>query len=327
MKRLDVFNELVQHSFPESISLRKKTVLMLDLFWERLIYKTELQDYFQYEFYKLRSIERRQYMTFARLRYVMKQCNDVKKRKIFDDKVIFNRTFSAFFDRKWMDVTAASFSEFKEFIKENPIFFAKARSGMFGKNAGKYEINNIYNNDEEQLKLYKELKKNECIIEQLISQHPNLEMFNASSVNTLRIVTLLDTNKNPQIMSGVLRMGRNGKTADNFHHYGIAATIDVKTGIVISPGIDRDFKRYIIHPDSNVQIIGFQIPSWKKAINLVQEAAMVVPSVRYVGWDVAVDKNGDVQLIEGNYGADPDVTQMPIRKGIWPLFERELKNN
>lgn len=158
----------------------------------------------------------------------------------------------------------------------------------------------------------------------LIAQHETLARFNISSVNTLRIVTLLCADGKPKVVVGVLRIGHAGKTADNFHHYWITTTIDVENGIVNAPGIDREFKRYIVHPDSGEQIIGFNIPCWDKATELVRQAALVIPEVRYVGWDVAIDSDGNTQLIEGNYGADPDVTQMPCREGKWPAFRKEL---
>lgn len=194
---------------------------------------------------------------------------------------------------------------------------------MFGKNAGKQSLSKTVS-ETELKKLYQEYKKNACIAEQIIIQHPELEKFNLDSVNTIRVVTLMCADGMPKVMAAVLRLGRKGKTADNFHHYGIAATVEPEKGIVNAPGIDRDFKRYIVHPDSGRQIIGFQIPSWDMVVSLVNKAATVIPEVRYVGWDVAIDCNGVPQLIEGNYGADPDVTQMPCREGIWPAYRKEI---
>ena len=292
---------------------------MADTLWERLVFKTELQDYFQYEFYKLKSCERRQYMTFSKLRYTMQICNDSCKREIFDDKAIFNKVFAEYIQRDWLDVTDASYADFEAFATKHSSFFAKARSGMFGKNAGRVDTAEARIED-----LYKELKEKGCIAEELICQSSKLASFNPSSVNTFRVVTLLCAEGSPKVMAAVLRIGRKGKTADNFHHYGIAATIDVEKSIVNAPGIDREFKRYIVHPDSGEQIIGFNVPSWNSIVNLVTKAAKVIPEVRYVGWDVAVDKDGNTQLIEGNYGADPDVTQMPCRIGIWPTFKEVL---
>lgn len=324
MRRWDTFNHLAQLSFHRPLSAGEKTVLIMDLMWERLKYGTEIQDYFQYEFFNLKSRERRKYMTFSKLRYTMKICNDPTKREEFDDKAVFNNTFSEFLYREWLDVTTASFDQFKEFVQKHPAFFAKARSGMFGKDAEKYDVDS-HRSEVETKALFAKLKRNGCIIEQLISQHPLLEKYNKSSVNTLRVVTLRCADGNPKVMAGVLRIGRAGKTADNFHHNGIAATIDVATGIVNSLGIDREFKRYVIHPDSGEKIIGFVIPSWDKVVDIVSRAAMVVPEVRYIGWDVAIDAEGNAQLIEGNYGADPDVTQMPCRTGKWLQFKQEVE--
>lgn len=73
---------------------------MMDVLWERLRYKTEMQDYFQYEFYKLKNSERRQYMTFTKLRYTMKACNDPSKRSLFDDKVLFKQVFADYTNRE-----------------------------------------------------------------------------------------------------------------------------------------------------------------------------------------------------------------------------------
>lgn len=323
MGRINTFNRLAETSFKRPLSASERICLMIDVFWERMRYGTEIQDYFQYEFFNLKKRERRKYMTFSKLRYIMKICNDPAKRDVFDDKVLFNEAFSDYLNRDWLDVTTSSLEEFRNFVDIHPTFFAKARSGMFGKNAGRYDAG-THKDSDDTAKLYHRLKENGCIIEDIILQHPSLEKFNPSSVNTLRVVSLLCADGTPKIMAGVLRIGRAGKTADNFHHNGIAATIDVDTGIVNSPGIDREFKRYIVHPDSGERIIGFEIPYWDKVVDIVSRAAMVVPSVKYVGWDIAIDADGNTQIIEGNYGADPDVTQMPTREGKWPLFEKEL---
>ncbi len=324
MERLDTFNRLAKLRLGDDLSRFAKIGLMTDVLWERLRYGTELQDYFQYEFYNLKNHERRKYMTYARLRYTMGICNDPSKREHFDDKALFNRTFSEYLYRDWLDVTTATYEEFDRFVSKYPAFFAKARIGMFGKGAGKYETE-ACRKETERKKLYDELVEKGCIIEQLIQQHPLLERFNESSVNTLRVVTFLCADGKPKVMAGVLRIGRTGKIADNFHHHGIAVTVDPNTGIVNSLGIDNEFKRYIVHPDSGEQIIGFKIPSWDRVVELVRRDAMVIPEVRYIGWDVAVDSEGAVQLIEGNYGADPDVTQMPCRLGKWPAFENEIR--
>ena len=50
--------------------------------------------------------------------------------------------------------------------------------------------------------------------------------FNKSSVNTLRVTTLVCADGSVKVVTAVFRVGRQGKVADNFHHYGLAALID-----------------------------------------------------------------------------------------------------
>ena len=104
MSRLETFNDLYDRSFPDQTSKAKRVILMADVLKERLKYKTEIQDYFQYAFYNLDNEERRKYMTFSKLRYTMRICNNPEKRYLFDDKAEFNRCFSDFM-RRWNAIT------------------------------------------------------------------------------------------------------------------------------------------------------------------------------------------------------------------------------
>lgn len=47
-------------------------------------------------------------------------------------------------------------------------------------------------------------------------------------------------------------------------------------------------------------MLGFQIPNWEHAINVVKTAAEKIPQCRFIGWDVAFTEKG-VELIEGNH--------------------------
>ena len=60
---------------------------------------------------------------------------------------------------------------------------------------------------------------------------------------------------------------------------------------------------------------------WKEIIETVKQAAYVVPEVKYVGWDLAIGKNNEIIMIEGNDNAARDVQQMPDQKGKWLLYK------
>lgn len=81
---------------------------------------------------------------------------------------------------------------------------------------------------------------------------------------------------------------------------------------------------YSIHPDTGCSILGYQIPQWQDVLNIVRESADKLPSLRYIGWDVAIKEDGSVCLIEGNHNAGSDVHQVAADVGLRPLYEQYL---
>jgi len=169
------------------------------------------------------------------------------------------------------------------------------------------------------------LKLEKVIIEEVIEQHQEISEFNSTSVNTLRLVTLLCGDGKAKVMTANFRCGNGEKYADNFHHNGIASTIDIPTGTVVTTGVGMDLRRYVDHPVTKKTIVGFKIPHWEQVVETVTAAAQVVPSIRYVGWDVAIGKDGRIIIVEGNCAAGQDVTQLPDQVGKWPLYKEELE--
>ena len=93
-------------------------------------------------------------------------------------------------------------------------------------------------------------------------------------------------------------------------------------GIVYVEALDRADNIYYEHPISKEKIVGFKVPEFEKAVELVKKAAKIVPEVAYVGWDVAVSKSGPV-IVEGNcfpgvYQAKPSLLEK--REGLVPKY-------
>lgn len=298
----------------------EKLWLMLDIIRERVLHKAYLIDYIQYQFYGKRRRERNKFIVFGKLLEIMRICNHTEHRYIFDEKPEFNKKFAGYLGRDWLDMQQADYGEFQAFLAGKDRIFMKDPAGMFGKGAGL-----LYTKDITDPKIvYDRLKAAGVLCEEVFSQSRETAAFNETSANTMRLVTLVCADGTVRVMGGAIRIGRKGECADNFHHQGIAALIDVDTGIVKTTGVDRNFKRYVVHPDSGVPIVGFQVPEWEKIIRTVKEAALVIPDMRYIGWDVAINKEHEVLLIEGNTGADPDVMQIPDQTGKWPEFKPYL---
>ncbi len=79
---------------------------------------------------------------------------------------------------------------------------------------------------------------------------------------------------------------------------------------MIKPAADKQYHLYSVHPKTGSKIVGFHIPFWNEAKQMVLEAAKVVEQVGYVGWDVCIGPDGP-ELIEGNSFPGHDIYQMP----------------
>lgn len=295
----------------------EKNKLLIDYLWEHYVHGVVLIEYNQYEFYKKKSRERREYVCFREFEKIIEVANKKEDYKYFDNKALFNKTFSEFMGRKWINATKDTYEQFCELCASNKKLFVKPVDGMCGRGAYMLEIGKEMDTEA----VYKRLISEKAIVEEVVSQHNEIADFNGSSVNTLRIVTMLCADDTVKIMAAVIRLGRSGQIVDNFHNYGIVALIDSETGVIKTTGVDRDFKRYVVHPDSGKVIPGFKIPSWNNIVSAIKKAAHYVPTVRYVGWDIAVGKNGEVIMIEGNKSADHDVTQVADQVGKWSKYK------
>ncbi len=96
-----------------------------------------------------------------------------------------------------------------------------------------------------------------------------------------------------------------GLEVDNMALGAIAAPIDISSGVIVgeafrSVGSGQN-KTYSQHPQTKVQITGFEIPYWDEVIRLVYDLCEHVPGDKYVGWDVAIGPAGPI-VIEGNFG-------------------------
>ncbi len=231
---------------------------------------------------------------------------------MIDYKPDFNSHFDRFLKRDWIDLETCGEEAFRVFAAKHPECFCKISDGLKGIGAMKLDFHR-----DSQEAFYSEHKGEKLILEELIEQHHEMAEYNPSTVNTLRVVSFHCEDGTVKVLGAALRTGRAGQVADNFHHHGIAATIDVDTGLVVSTGIDIQFRRYVTHPDSGKAFPGFRIPHWEMVLEEVKAAALLVPEVRFVGWDIAI-REGDICFVEGNTNAAVDVIEMPLREGIWP---------
>lgn len=163
-----------------------------------------------------------------------------------------------------------------------------------------------------------------ALVEECIQGCDQLQAFHPQSLNTVRVVTVKDGNE-PKLFGSFFRMGRGDSVVDNAHAGGVFAHVDIEKGILDSDAITTDGEVFQHHPDTGIVIKGFQIPNWNLISETCKEAHRLCDNF-IVGWDVTVNKNGEVDFIEGNHAPDMDLMQSPLKLGVRAEFERALSN-
>ena len=104
----------------------------------------------------------------------------------------------------------------------------------------------------------------------------------------------------------------------------MATEIDLKTGKLLRPALDKDLNEFTHHPKTNVKIEGFQIPFFKEVKDMVKEASLESDKILLVGWDVAITDEGPL-IIEGNRRPGFDIVQVASRRGRMDIIRDVLE--
>ena len=267
------------------------------------------EEYFWYRL-DLKSFKGRNEFISDKVRYYLYNLlNYANNHDKFRNKSEAYKIFGEFYKRDLIEVSGEKdFEQFKNFVNLHDRFIVKPIDGDCGR--GTFIIN--YNDFGSIEDMFNALTI-PCVLEELIVQDDELAKFYPQSVNTVRIpVVKSKTGEKVFIFHPFLRTGRGNAVVDNAGAGGVFSDIDADTGLVYTAGIDEHGIEYLKHPDTNEVIIGFQIPKWKEAIDLVERASACTTN-RYIGWDLALTKNGWV-IVEANDGAQ-FVSQLADKKG------------
>lgn len=298
---------------------KPKIFIFFDIVMCGIKYQAGYVDYNLYEMYKMNNQERKTVITRGINNDIIKKYNDMSYAYKFEDKALFNQLFSKYMNREWIYLKESSVEDFKKYLQGKKEVIVKPLSLSCGKGVEKIKVN-IRDAD----KLYEKLlSTDQTLVEDVAIQNKVLNDLYPLSVNTIRIVTL-----NKVVVAALLRIGNHGNIVDNFNHEGMVTTINIETGIIEYPAIDKEGNVYKIHPDTHKKIIGTKIPMWEDVKKLCIEACDVVPELGYVGWDVCLGEEKPF-LIEGNDFPGHDLYQLPVHRsdncGMLPQFEKAMK--
>ena len=295
-------NWLIQLSKRENIS---PIWVFWDYAWAVILHRCLIRQYVIGEFWKKSNPERKKCMTYSRIVKLFDRYNCKEYIHYLNDKSEFNIYFKEFINREWLHSTKISEEDITSFIKRHSTFIIKPLQGVEGGGISKITLKT--NQESDITALYNKLKNQYVLIEQAIIQNKKM-VFGNTSVNTIRTHTFLGKDGKAHVIKAILRAGVGDTVVDNYAQGGSIYEVDIDYGIVCTKGKSKNGADHIYHPGTDIIMLGYKIPNWKKVIKLSCEAAEKLPQIRFIGWDIAITDN-DVELIEGNHNPDYELLE------------------
>ena len=262
-----------------------RTALRNDVLFCQMAYGFTPEEYVYLRLAEKAPETRRAFLSNLDRRVLSYRMNDIKDMVIFLDKTRTYARLAAYYGRDAIPIeTQKDYATFLSFVEKHPVFVKKKVSASFGRSV---ELIDLAASDQDPKALFDQwIGQGKHILEEKLEQTDFFRSLNPSSVNTVRCFTFL-TNHGVLIRNCFLRIGRQGSFVDNAGGGGISVSLDDETGRALTDGYDEYGRVFETHPESGVWFRDLQVPDWQEMRETCIRMAQEVPSVRYVGWDMA----------------------------------------
>ena len=272
---------------------KSKLYIRIDLFKNFLKRGIGYTDYFRGNYINLTEEEKDTFVTAKSFYRVVHSLNNYDYIGIFHNKLVFDEFFRKYLKRDFINIKKATKREYTNFLKKHNVFFAKDPLGEGGHGVKKIKLDEV----QDTAMLYNELIKNkQFLLEEEIIQSEELNEINPNVVNSFRVITLVN-NGQSFVLANALRVNQDNSNV-------IGCTNDLyfsfaEDGTINSNVIDDFGNIYEKHPLTEKKFSEVRVPDVKEAFEICKKAALEIPEVRYIGWDVAFSNKGPV-IVEGN---------------------------
>lgn len=143
--------------------------------------------------------------------------------------------------------------------------------------------------------------RNNIVVQEVIRQHPVLDKIHGNSINTIRIMTLIQEGS-VSVVSCVLRMGIGESKVDNASSGGIVVGLN-ENGQLKDYAYDVYLNKYECHPSTGFTFKDTIIPGFDICKEMaVSLAPRFLRITRLISWDFSISNDGTPVLIETNLG-------------------------
>jgi hypothetical protein len=156
------------------------------------------------------------------------------------------------------------------------------------------------------------------LLEERVEQHPLLARFIPTTLNTVRVVTLMADDGSVHVVGASLKIGTDNSGVESLADHHLCAPVDLDSGRLGTAAHlnGLKFDRLAHHPVNQERIEGMVLPHWPEVKQLALRAAEAARCVRSIGWDIGLSAQGPV-LIEGNETWGEEILQIALGRGIW----------
>lgn len=146
--------------------------------------------------------------------------------------------------------------------------------------------------------LFDSYQKN-FIVQAAIQQCDEMSELNPTSLNTVRIMTYW-SEKGIVPLYAVVRIGRSGSVVDNASAGGMYCGVNLGDGSLKKEAYTLSPFSALTHTDNGTELNKFKIPEFETIKKKAVELHQYLPYVRFVGWDMSINKNHEIELVEAN---------------------------
>lgn len=137
------------------------------------------------------------------------------------------------------------------------------------------------------------------VLQKYINQHSFFDDIMPNSVATIRITSIVNDIGVISVRACYLRVGRRSDTHVKSTSH-IRIPINFTTGKLYKYGYTTNWIQTDNHPDTNFIFENKQIPNFNQCIEVAINLHEKVPFTRNIGWDMVIDNDNKVQIMEWN---------------------------
>lgn len=153
----------------------------------------------------------------------------------------------------------------------------------------------------------------EAFVERRLRAHPTLATLSYQGLPDIRVIVF----RGIPLMAMLRLATRVSRGRANLDAGGLGVGVDLVTGVTTGAIARRRWLR--VHPDTDVQLAGVQIPEWDELLHFATQCADAT-ELKYIGVDIVLGAESGPCVLELN--ARPGLLiQLANRRGLRPLIE------